>query len=117
MSAAPCWGAGQECVQPLPHLLGLLRCVLNLGLTCIDSIDVSGKQGSSGFSGCQLKTLAGKKVGKVRGFSAMSDGQFESSCTGVPSVHLCLASSLPRLLCFPSVCLQTSLPGSSLGSA
>ena len=66
MSAAPCWGAGQEHVQPLPHLLGLLSCVLNLGLTCTDSIDVSGKQGSSGFSGCQLKTLGGRKVGEVK---------------------------------------------------
>lgn len=66
MSAAPCWGAGEECVQPLPHLLGLLSCVLNLGLTCTDSIDVSGKQGSSGFSGCQLKTLGGRKVGEVK---------------------------------------------------
>ena len=66
MSAAPCWGAGEECVQPLPHLLGLLSCVLNLGLTCTGSIDVSGKQGSSGFSGCQLKTLGGRKIGEVK---------------------------------------------------
>ena len=100
----------------LPHLLGLLSCVLSLVLTCVDSTDFSGKQGSSGFSGCQLKCSVGGRWEKSAASQSNVRCLFKRNSTGVSSLDLCLASSLPQFLHFPSVRLQTFLPGSSLDS-
>lgn len=90
-------GGREACSPPTPRQqLGLLSFGLNLVLTCMDLVDFSGKWIFRVLR-LSIKNAWWEEVRRSRGLlSSMSDGLFERNSTGVSSLDLCPASSLPR---------------------